>query len=440
MVCKDCGKPVEDNSKYCRVCEAKIYERMYKQISPFIDSNEFDATYKRTNNAINKKMFKDYKKANPPTFKKGFIGKLQYYYWINKVLFLSLAFLIVLVISGIVGLFIYNRELDSNQIYDLVQPSVVEISAYSESGFKMAIGSGIIIDKNGEILTNYSIIKGARTLKVTLSDGVYYWATHVVGYHYFLDLAIIKIDVNNLKTLRHSIRTIKPGDLVYTIGSNNRESGYIENGYITKTLKRDTLRCFQMTNPVNQNNYGGALVNKHGELIGINWIAYSDGKTNNYAIDIFELRYVPRNLLTIREFYEKDNYYTIPVYEFYYNELEPNDTLQQAMTISKNGTTIKGAFSGVGDIDYFIHTPSASGIMDVILYPASNYDSTYINLRLLDADGRFLSTGSIRSTRGVRRIQLRYNVVAGETYYIQVGFKNDYISIGTFYDVYMFVK
>ena len=136
-------------------------------------------------------------------------------------------------------------------------------------------GSGVIITKDGYIVTNNHVVSGAEHIRVYLQDGTEYDAT-VVGSDTYSDIAIIKIDADNLPaaTLGDSGST-KVGDAVYAIGNplgvltSSVSSGIISGLDRTITIDDISMTLMQTDAAVNPGNSGGGLFNSAGELIGI---------------------------------------------------------------------------------------------------------------------------------------------------------------------------
>ena len=159
---------------------------------------------------------------------------------------------------------------------------------FGESPFReykrMGLGSGLIIDSQGYILTNEHVIAGADKIKVTLSDGREFDA-EVVGKDFRSDLAVIKIEAHNLPTAElGDSDEVKIGEFVLAIG--NPFGFAIENPEPTVTfgvvsaLHRSLPRVgrrdrayydlIQTDAAINPGNSGGPLVDLNGKVIGIN--------------------------------------------------------------------------------------------------------------------------------------------------------------------------
>ncbi len=179
---------------------------------------------------------------------------------------------------------------------------------------RMGLGSGVIIDKNGYILTNEHVISGASEVKVKLSDGREFDA-QVVGSDKRTDLAVIKIDAANLPVAKlGDSDNLKIGKWVVAIG--NPFGFAIENPEPTVTVgvisalhryipalgrrERSYDELIQTDAAINPGNSGGPLVNLDGEVIGINTaiISVSGGYQGlGFAIPINKVKRVLDKLM-----------------------------------------------------------------------------------------------------------------------------------------------
>ena len=138
-----------------------------------------------------------------------------------------------------------------------------------------SIGSGVIMNDAGYILTNAHVIKNASEIMITLNDGRQAEA-HVVGQDADTDLAVINIQMKNLPQIPIGNSTdIRIGDVVLAIGNPYNFGQTVTQGIVSATSrKRRGISYFddfiQTDADINQGNSGGALVNAAGELIGIN--------------------------------------------------------------------------------------------------------------------------------------------------------------------------
>ncbi|HEU4435753.1 MAG TPA: Do family serine endopeptidase [Pyrinomonadaceae bacterium] len=141
---------------------------------------------------------------------------------------------------------------------------------------RLGLGSGVIIDSNGYVLTNHHVIDGAEQIRVDLSDGRSLEAK-LVGSDPPSDLAVLKIDASNLPilVLGDSDKT-RVGDVVLALGNPLGVGQTVTMGIISAKgrqtgLSNGSFEDFLQTDaPINQGNSGGALVSTNAELIGIN--------------------------------------------------------------------------------------------------------------------------------------------------------------------------
>ncbi len=147
--------------------------------------------------------------------------------------------------------------------------------------FKQAsLGSGVIVDRNGYILTNNHVVKDADEIKIKLSDGREFKGK-VVGTDPKTDLAVIKIDSNHLPIIKWGDSDkMRVGETVLAIGNPFGLNQTITSGIVSATGRAnvgiaDYEDFIQTDAPINPGNSGGALVNVRGELIGINTAIFS---------------------------------------------------------------------------------------------------------------------------------------------------------------------
>ena len=143
-----------------------------------------------------------------------------------------------------------------------------------------ALGSGVIVHKDGYILTNNHVVKGADEIKVILSDKREFKGK-VIGLDPKTDLAVIKIDSDNLPVIELGDSDIlRTGESVLAIGNPFGLSQTVTTGIVSATGRAnvgiaDYEDFIQTDAPINPGNSGGALVNVRGELIGINTAIFS---------------------------------------------------------------------------------------------------------------------------------------------------------------------
>jgi serine protease Do len=142
---------------------------------------------------------------------------------------------------------------------------------------RRGVGSGFIVSRDGDVLTNAHVVDGADEVFVRLTDGREFKA-RVVGSDRRTDVAVLKLDGRGLPTVTigDSGRT-KAGEWVIAIGSPFDLDNTVTAGIVSARAREtgDFLPLIQTDVPVNPGNSGGPLINLHGEVVGINSQIYS---------------------------------------------------------------------------------------------------------------------------------------------------------------------
>ncbi|MBN3859522.1 PDZ domain-containing protein [Neisseriaceae bacterium PsAf] len=183
---------------------------------------------------------------------------------------------------------------DFTYLLEKVGPSVVSVDSYYVNKFREDIfededapnseesngGSGIILDKDGYIITNVHVIEGSNAIKVTLMDKRVFMAK-VVGIDSISDLALLKIEADNLVPIKvGDVKKVKVGQWVAALGAPFGFQFSLTSGIVSakkRTIQDDPsyIPFLQTDAAINQGNSGGPLLNLDGEVIGVNSQIYS---------------------------------------------------------------------------------------------------------------------------------------------------------------------
>jgi serine protease Do len=161
------------------------------------------------------------------------------------------------------------RHFFGNQFGQLVPPR--QRGPQTEHG----LGSGVIVTKDGYILTNNHVVDGAKEVKVTMQDGREFTAK-VIGRDPKSDIAVVKIDAKDLPMLRMAdSEKVQVGDVVLAVGNPFGVGQTVTEGIVSATDRgnmgiEDYEDFIQTDAAINPGNSGGALVDIDGRLIGIN--------------------------------------------------------------------------------------------------------------------------------------------------------------------------
>ena len=175
-------------------------------------------------------------------------------------------------------------------LYEAVSPGVVSIQVYSEIG--SGVGSGFVIDKQGNIVTNYHVVQGASDVEVHFQSGLKVYG-EVMGVDLDSDLAVIRVDVDPEFLYPLSLGDsdqVRVGQTVIAIGNPFGLSGTMTTGIVS--ARGRTLESIRQTEGgtffsagdliqtdanINPGNSGGPLLNLNGEVIGINRAIQTNG-------------------------------------------------------------------------------------------------------------------------------------------------------------------
>ena len=189
-----------------------------------------------------------------------------------------------------------GKELSMEEIYASWVNSTVGISTeivttnYFGQQVSATAGSGFVLSADGYILTNYHVIDGARTIRVTFYDGSEYDAT-LVGGEETNDVAVLKITAAGLTpVIIGSSDDLRVGQAVTAIGNPLGELTFSQTAGIISALDRTVtvsggakMNMIQTDCTINSGNSGGPLFNTYGEVIGITSAKYSNNGSSSEA-------------------------------------------------------------------------------------------------------------------------------------------------------------
>ncbi len=167
-------------------------------------------------------------------------------------------------------------------------------------------GSGFIISGDGRILTNAHVVDGADTVKVSLTDGRSFDGK-VLGKDELTDIAVIKIQANNLPTLTMgNSEQLQPGQLAIAIGNPLGLDNSVTTGIISATGRNSSLigasdkrvDYIQTDAAINPGNSGGPLLNDRGQVIGMNTAIIQGAQGIGFAIPINTAQRIADQLIT----------------------------------------------------------------------------------------------------------------------------------------------
>ena len=181
-----------------------------------------------------------------------------------------------------------GEKLTIQDVYAKVNPATVLVVA--DQGENASVGTGIIMTSDGYIVTNAHVISGGRSCWIALDTG-YTYDAELVGYDEDQDLAVLKaVDAEDLPTAEFGDSDqCRVGDTVYAIGNPLGLGLAISSGIIGSTaheLDRYALPCIVNSADISRGSSGGALMNAHGQVIGVTSGAYTYGNNMYLAVPV----------------------------------------------------------------------------------------------------------------------------------------------------------
>ena len=169
----------------------------------------------------------------------------------------------------------------------LLASSIVMLEVHDRTGRAVSTGSGIMIGKDGYILTNHHVAGKGSFFAVRIEDDdVIYRTDEMIKYNSVLDLAVIRIG-RTLKPLPvyQGGKKLVRGQKVVAIGSPLGLFNSVSDGIISGFRKIDSVDMIQFTAPISHGSSGGAVLNMQGEVIGISTAGIDQGQNLNLAVD-----------------------------------------------------------------------------------------------------------------------------------------------------------
>jgi serine peptidase DegS len=272
-----------------------------------------------------------------------------------------------------------------------------------------ALGSGVVLDGDGHVMTNWHVIRDADEIRVQLADGRVAIPT-LVGSDPETELALLKIDLPDLPEIKLGRSdNLEVGEVVLAIGNSLGLSQTVTMGIVSATgrgqLGVTTFEDFIQTDAaINVGNSGGALVNARGELVGINTAVISTASDETmpeglgFAIPVNMVRGVMQQLLkygrVIRGYLGVD---TLDVPRSQARALGLDD----GPAVQITGVSGPAAAAGLrpGDVLTHINEQRMFTQQQAMNLVASSQPGTRIRIRGVHADGSAVSTQAVLEER-----------------------------------------
>ncbi len=177
------------------------------------------------------------------------------------------------------------QKLTTAQIADRATPSVAVVENINEDGEKAGQGSGYVFSGDGIIITNYHVIRGAKSLNVKIPGQEPFRLDSVLAYEIDHDVAALRVAASSLPALSTEIiEDPKVGDRVVAIGAPLGLESTVSEGIVSALRDLGTMHIIQTTASISPGSSGGPLLNEYGKVIGLTTSTVRDGQSLNFVV------------------------------------------------------------------------------------------------------------------------------------------------------------
>ena len=210
-------------------------------------------------------------------------------------------------------------QLTAEQIYKNASPAVFFAEVYDRDGNPVKTGSGFFISDSGLAITNYHIVSGAASMKITTDKGEVFDVAGIYDYDRAIDAALIQINGKGFHYLELADSSrLLTGATVYALGSPLGLQASFSRGIVSQAFREvNGMRFIQLDAAISTGSSGGALLDSTGRVVGVTTATMLDSQNINLAvpINLFSVlsrdRYVPlASVLTPTAFY--NGFYPAP--------------------------------------------------------------------------------------------------------------------------------
>jgi len=247
-------------------------------------------------------------------------------------------------------------ELTSEQIYKLASPAVFFVEVLDSAGDVVKTGSGFFISESGLAITNYHVVVGGSSARITMDDGTVIDVAGIYDFDRPTDAAVIQIDGSGFPFLELADSSkLLTGATVYALGSPLGLQASFSRGIVSQALREiEGMKFIQLDAAISSGSSGGALLDSTGRVVGVTSATMLGSQNINLAIPINAFanlsrdKHVPlASIIAVTAHYE--DYYPAPDFGSFFDVEE----FQSATTWS--GITYSYRMSDLpNDAEYYI--------------------------------------------------------------------------------------
>lgn len=204
-------------------------------------------------------------------------------------------FALIFLVAGVAAAQSVVSRKDIPTIAKSANGAVVSIIMSDKDGSPISQGTGFLVSKDGEILTNYHVIENGSSAIVKLPDGAYFLVDGVLASDKDRDVALIRAHGKNFQTVSlGDSDQLQVGEEVVAIGNPLSLESTVSNGIISgiRTVEEDGGKFLQITAPISPGSSGGPLFNMTGQVVGITTLYLKGGENLNFAIPINDAKHL----------------------------------------------------------------------------------------------------------------------------------------------------
>jgi serine protease Do len=186
-----------------------------------------------------------------------------------------------------------GSHLDVPAISQEANGKVVSIVMSDKDGHPIAQGSGFLVSKDGQVVTNYHVIKNGSSAVIKFPNGAFFAVEGVLASDKDRDVAVIKVHGNDFRMLAlGDSDRLQVGEEVVAIGSPLSLESTVSNGIVSgiRTVEEEGGKFLQITAPISPGSSGGPLFNMAGKVVGITTSHLRNGENLNFAIPINDVK------------------------------------------------------------------------------------------------------------------------------------------------------
>lgn len=188
-----------------------------------------------------------------------------------------------------------QREKSYEELAQIAE-SIVMINVYNTDNQIIGHGSGIVIHKNGFIITNFHVVNGGSVFGIFFeNDNKEYFAYGIHKYHVDFDLALIKVD-RSANPVRLKTKELVRGQKIVAIGSPMGLINTISEGIVSGFRVLNNTKMVQITAPISPGSSGGALIDLYGNLVGVTTSGF-EGQNLNLAVPAESIKLFAQNII-----------------------------------------------------------------------------------------------------------------------------------------------